>query len=562
MNLRASRQPAPHESISKLGVTLIAAAFLLLTFFSDRLLPFGQWIAMIFMLCFLAIVAIPPLFKKENRRFSLSACLLAVLQGFASLSYLCNTGDLHPAVIALCALAVALFSFVLFSGLFARFATLPLQRPGGDGLRVTIYVMVLTLFALCLAWSDVFPADLGAPDTVNQLMQVDGTIPYSNVHTIAHTLLLALVRAVDPSLGLLMALYYLAIAFLYGLFGRFAYERGVPFAVIMTAFVPFLMPKLTFALYTQPLKDLPYSFCLGIVTYLMIRFLEDGSLKRGQAVALGVCLAFATLFRYNGIVVSIVVGVFFLVAYLKKRQFVSLVCSAAAAVVCVAGVGLVSRSVLHAETPENGFSMQIFGTGIAAVLANDGDVTPEQMAELEEILPVDWMLEHYEKWNARTLVWTQDFSSGPDGLFDDQNMQVFNNAFIVSLGTHRWEVVRLYAQLFVQNPLICLRELAYGSSAVWGWRTESIQFYYTNVFLLSALLLAMFARIRRAERHRFWLAMLPVLCNVVSILISTVTNEIRYLMPTFLLAPVLLLYAFSFEKDDGPSNANQPTARC
>jgi hypothetical protein len=70
------------------------------------------------------------------------------------------------------------------------------------------------------------------------------------------------------------------------------------------------------------------------------------------------------------------------------------------------------------------------------------------------------------------------------------------------------------------------------------------------VFLLSALLLAMFARIRRGERRRFWLAMLPILCNVVSILISTVTNEIRYLMPTFLLTPVLLLYVFSFEKND------------
>lgn len=556
MNPRASRQLAPHESISKFGVMLIAAAFLLLTFFSDRLLPFGQWIAMIFMLCFLAIAALPPLFKKKNRRFRLSACLLAALQGVASLSYFCNAGDLHSLVIALGALAVALFSYVLFLGLFARFAALPLQQSSGGGLRVMIYVMALTLFALCLVWTDVFPADLGAPDTVNQLMQVDGTIPYSNVHTVAHTLLLALVRAVDPSLGLLMVLYYLAIAFLYGLFGRLAYERGVPFAVIVVAFVPFLMPKLTSALYTQPLKDLPYSFCIGVVTYLMIRFLESGSLKRGQAIALGVCLAFSTLFRYNGIIVSIVIGIFFLIAYLKKRQFVSLLCSVAAAVVCVAGVGVVSRSVLHAETPENGFSMQIFGTGIAAVLANDGNVTPEQAAELEEILPVDWMVEHYEKWNARGLVWTQDFSSDPDGLFADQSMQVFNNSFIVSLGTHRWEVVRLYAQLFLQNPLICLRELAYGSFAVWGWRTESIQFYYTNVFLLSALLLAMFARIRRVERRRFWLAMLPVLCNVVSILISTVTNEIRYLMPTFLLAPVLLLYAFSFEKNDDPPTAD------
>jgi Ca2+/Na+ antiporter len=201
MNAQTERRFSPHESISKIGVTLIAAAFLMLTFLSDRLLPFGQWVAMAFMLCFLAIVALFPLAKRSNRRFLLGACLLAVVQGVASLSYLCNAGDLHPAVIALGALAVALMSYLLFSGLFARFATLRLKQPRTDGLRVLVYVMILTLFALCLAWSDVFPADLGAPDTINQLMQAEGTIPYSNVHTIAHTLLLAAVRAVDPSLG-------------------------------------------------------------------------------------------------------------------------------------------------------------------------------------------------------------------------------------------------------------------------------------------------------------------------------------------------------------------------
>jgi hypothetical protein len=75
------------------------------------------------------------------------------------------------------------------------------------------------------------------------------------------------------------------------------------------------------------------------------------------------------------------------------------------------------------------------------------------------------------------------------------------------------------------------------------------------------LLLAALARIRRGNRRRFLFAMLPVLCNVVSILISTVTNEIRYLMPTFLLAPVLLLYAFSHEKNDDPPIVECPVVR-
>jgi len=35
---------------------------------------------------------------------------------------------------------------------------------------------------------------------------------------------------------------------------------------------------------------------------------------------------------------------------------------------------------------------------------------------------------------------------------------------------------------------------------------------------------------------------LPSACNTVSIMISTITNEERYLLPTFMLMPVFFLY--------------------
>lgn len=527
-------------------VTAAAAAVLLVVFFIHRMLPYGQWFAVVLILGLLVYAALPPLLKKPNRRFSPRVCALAVLQGAASLAYLCNIESLSALQIGFFAAAIGLISYALYLGLFARFALLRRAGAPQDGRAAMLQIMLLTLFALCLIWSTIFPASLIAPDTVNQLMQADGTIPYSNVHTIAHTLLIALFRRVDPGMGLLMATYYLAIALVNGLFGRLAYERGVPYPVIVLTLLPFLMPKLTLALYTQPLKDLPCSFCVAMITYFLIVYLERGALGRGQTIALGASLAFAALFRYNGIVVAAVMGLYFLFTFIGRRQIAALIRTAAAALVCVAGLGVVSSQVLRAESPQNGFSMQIFGAGIAAVVAENGNITPEQYARIEKTLPVGWMLEQYAPWQARRLIWEQQFEGISADVFSDSRMQVFNNAFVLALGANKAEVLRLYCELFFQNPGICVRELFFGSHVVWGWRIDSIQFYYTNCFLTSVLLLALFARRGGRRQNRPLVVMLPILCNMLSILISTITNEVRYIMPTLLLAPLILLYDLSF----------------
>lgn len=530
-----SRLCAPRAG--KLGLTFVAAGVLLLAFLAQQFVPGGQWLSFLLLVALLAALALPPLAKKENRRLRACPLALGAAQGVASLSYLSNNGGLSPRMIALCALGVALVFTVLFTGLHARFSraeTPPAAEPdGADARKAAALIALLSFFAFVLAWLTVFPSDLSAPDTVNQLMQARGEIPYSNVHTVAHTLLLALFSRLDPSLGLYMLAGCTAAALLYGLFAGYLTRRGTPYPLLLLALTPFLMPKLTVALYTQPLKDLPYSLCVGLVTYFLMRLIDEGRLSRAKAVLLGVSLAFCTLFRLNGAVVTLLVGAYFAGFFLKRGQWGALWRTLLSALVCVAGLSLFSAYALRAESPENGFSVQVFGAGIAAVVAEEGEMSDAQTAQIEQTLPMEWMQSRYAPWNARSLFWEQDETARGDA-----RTAVFNNRFVLALGAHKAEAVRLYIALFFQNPLLCLREIAFGTYCVWGWQIESVQFYYTNSFLCCALLLACCAR--KSRRRLF--ALLPIACNMLSIFVATVTNETRYLMPTFLLAPVLLLY--------------------
>lgn len=549
------QQPLSYLKAHKLAAFFVAAAVILLVFAAQQLLPFGQWVSFLLIVALLAMVALPPLTKKENRRFSLCPVLLGIVQGVASVSYLSGSGSFSPIVIVVGALAVAVVFSILFTGLFVRLSHIEpsLQTQKKDVRTVTLLTMALSFFALALAWSTVFPANCTMPDTLNQLMQVTGTIPYSNVHTIAHTLLLALFYRIDPSLMLLMLVYCLGIAYLYGLFSGYLYRRGVSYPLILFALTPFLLPKLTASLYMLPFKDVPYSFCVGIVTYLLMRFLDDGALSVPKSIALGLCLAFSMLFRLNGVIITIFCGLFFLIAFIKRRQFASLLSVGLTAVFCIVGMSVVSDQILHAESPDNGFSVQVFGAGITAVVAENGNITPEQEARIETALPVDWMTSHYAPWQTRPLIWSYDDVADASA---DPRTAVFNNHFVLAMGEHKAEVIRLYAELFFQNPLLCLREIAFSTYCVWGWQIESVQFYYTNSFLTCLLLLAFFAKSTSERKRQRLLMLLPIACNMLSIAISTITNEMRYLMPTFLLAPVILLYFFTIDtKQEQPEKA-------
>lgn len=264
-----------------------------------------------------------------------------------------------------------------------------------------------------------------------------------------------------------------------------------------------------------------------------------------KAVLLGVCLALITLFRYNGIVVTLGCGLWFVWRFVRARQLRQLLAMAAAALVCAAGVELYVRQALRPDSLENGFSIQVFGSGVAAVVACGGEITPAQWERIQAVLPVRWMEEKYGSWTHAGLIWDWD----NDPRLQDPNLRVFNNGFVLSMGMHKEEVVRLYLSLLPRNLGLLFRDVLYNTSSVYGIYTEN--FPSCNVFLTGLLAFAAAVRWRRSQWRERWAAALPILCNMLSIAISTITNEFRYLLPTAALFPFLLLYVLSVRQPEG-----------
>lgn len=433
------------------------------------------------------------------------------------------------------ALLLGVYFCLLFSAVYRT--ELVCRIPRAERKPGAAQYLLLGLFLLALLavfYRRFFPYGESS-DTVNQWEQIHGLIPYNRVHAIGHTILLkAFLSLWDRYTGVVLA-QLAAVAGLYLLFAaRFA-KKGIALGFIaLTEGMCLLWTARSSTAYYYPWKDLPSALCLALMSFYFLVLAEDRTLRVYQGFALGLALSWAALFRLNGIIASLICGLCFLVLLWRRGLKKQLAAALLAIVLSVGGVRLYTDLVLKPADYENGFSIQVFGSGIAAAVKYDA-LTEEEEARIGALLSVDWMRERYvSPENKLFLIWTHDDCAE---IRENPELELFCNKFVLDMGAHKKEVVRLYFSLLPRHFPTMLRDVLGSTEMVWA--QDSSLFPCCHAFIC-LLLLILIMRFRPGGEEL--LIFLPALCNTLSIMISTVTNELRYLLPTFLLLPFFLLF--------------------
>ena len=475
--------------------------------------------------------------------FSASVIAGAVLLSFGTVAFSRPTpldenisGKVITALIALPVFWVLLAGFRMWMQSF--------RDPQGKGSPPVFSAVIVALYtaaALSLSWLKYYPSGT-SPDTRHQWGQVHDDLILNDIHALGHTIFLKGLLAIWDDYAMVILVHILMIALLYGLFAHYLAGKGIRLGWMLLAVSIFTACESPTSTYMYPWKDTPYTFAVGILTLFLIYLVDDEvKFTVPKALVMAVSLAYTTLFRLNGIVILLFVGIWLIVWLIRRKLWKHLTAMAAAVVICFGAVNWYGYGVLKAESPENGFSIQVFGSGIAAMVSQaDGDLTREDRAEISQYLKAGWMIPYYTPWETRKLIWTYE-TYDPEGIFSDPNMEIMVNNFVLDLGEHKWDVVKLYFKLMPKHFAICVRDVLYNTFAVWGlgW---SYQFYYSNMFLLVLMMVGAGANWKKASIGRRLIVFAPVICNAVSIAVSTITNETRYLLPTHTLFPVLMLY--------------------
>ncbi|HJB67324.1 MAG TPA: hypothetical protein H9770_00580 [Candidatus Fournierella excrementigallinarum] len=413
-----------------------------------------------------------------------------------------------------------------------------------------------SLLVLYPAWQNRL-VENGTLDYANQLGQVQGTVPLNDVHTLAHTFIIWLFRGNHDAL---VTGQFLALAALTCLFAAWLWRRGLPPFAVSAGLLAFMLNSTTLAMFQIGTKDPPYGLCMGLALYFMARFIaNDLAWRWYHRLAFGVTLAGCGLLRYNGYAFVLVCLVWLAVlGFVRRRREGFSVVAAALATVLV--FNFCAYNIAGAVKMPSGVSMQVPATAIA-ILLHDGVLTPEQEARTRELMAVDcavkaideFDIDHYNStkriwWHRDLLTYVPTASDEKFAPLLDQDIYLIdplNNLFTLSLAENKAGIVALYLELFFQHPIACLRLIAENQTSVWRWST---QVPMSHLFYLYLMLMG-FAALGLRRLARTWPLMLPVLCNLGSVLIASATNEDRYLLPTYLLAVLSILFAVAAAND-------------
>lgn len=304
------------------------------------------------------------------------------------------------------------------------------------------------LFALPLAavftvwWLSFYPG-LVSIDTAVQWTQISEGV-FNDHHPAFHTLTLKLLRALwdSPAVVILVQIVLLSATLAYAFTSLLRF--GVPRWAVGLAFVVTLVSPQFGHMAIALVKDTPYALVLFWITLLLAERLLGSEPKSEHRswIVIGALLALATLFRHNGILVT--VGMVVLLPFFFWKQRRGAVLAGISAVVLLMGtrVGLYQafdvqgRNFTHRATT--------FAWHIGAMVEQDVPLAQEEFEFLDQIRKFDAKRWHYSPTSVASTIW------------GDPNAQLdfpFADAELTRLTALHNELLLRYPALFVRHLL-------------------------------------------------------------------------------------------------------------
>ncbi len=452
------------------------------------------------------------------------------------------------------------------------------ERQGVLSRNVLLYWGIL--FLCFLPWFLYLYPGYMTQDSEDMLQQAIGQKPLSDHHSVLLTICMrCIIMAVRHLTGSYLAgtavflfIQMLLSAFIFALCLELI-SRCVPHKSVMLLFLLWFLFYPVYPIYSVTLwKDIPFSICFMILMLIIVEIIRSpqgffNSAKSGSVLFFSMLLL--PIFRHNGIAVSLIVFVSLLLQYKAYRKKIVSLCGSA---LILAGVwNMLLLPAFHVEKVETGLSLSVMQQQIARTLSRHHESIPREEREALQAyfdIPVIWerynpvlsdsVKKHFveEKFEEDPLLffklwaklglrypldYIEAFLHNNFGYWypDAGEHLHFTGTYIVSVDDiHpspliRSELLGRICSLFLdleyyQMPGISL--LFSRGACFWGWLLCGVYCLYRN-------------------RQKFIL-FVPGLILWLTVLISPVYNEYRYVYGLFAGLPLLLAVSFVPYKDE------------
>ncbi|SNZ04612.1 hypothetical protein SAMN05421503_0706 [Terribacillus aidingensis] len=436
-----------------------------------------------------------------------------------------------------------------------------------------VWYMLPMIFVWMFYLLAFFPGNM-SPDSLNHWRQVEN-MEFNNWHPFAYTMvILALTQIWDsPAVIVIFQMLLLSFVYAYGLYSFRQYGLGKKIAwaaAILWAVLP-----INGIFSTILWKDVVYStFIVFLTIFVMKTVLQEGkNLRTWSGIAtFTVVLLGIAFFRNNGLPIAIMTAIGMLIAYRRIwKQLLTPLVLVSALYVIVTGPVFTAYNIQSANPNE---SMSIPTQQIAAVVSQDGELTEEQLAYLDSILPIN-------DWNAYNPYLT-DRIKFHDNFHDEVIVEDMGNYLSV------------WFDIVKQNPALVTEAYLKQTSLVWqinkpvdgytnpytidvdpnemGLETKPVSqtlydgveylletsryhteelFWRPAVFSIFIIFFTLIAS--RKLGAVAWLPILPVLFNTATIFVGLPAQDYRYLVSNAMVSIFFLLFASLYKKGKEPA---------
>lgn len=237
-------------------------------------------------------------------------------------------------------------------------------------------------------------------------------------------------------------------------------QHGASKGILITVFLYYLLSPVLNVYRISIQKDVPYSY----VVMLLFMYIYDlaGSKKAGLRTTLyGMLLMVCSFLRSNGLFTMLfLLAILFLLLKQNRRTIIAMLLT----------LVLVNSVVTFAEKRigvERLFkeSVGIPLQQIAYTIVHDGKITPENLAFIDRVVPIDYIKEHFDPWTADRLKW------GGSPIDDD------------FLYHHKKEFIRTYLQTVFANPILCIKEELYATNGFWSLYKPDTNLIFDSLYV-------------------------------------------------------------------------------
>lgn len=334
-------------------------------------------------------------------------------------------------------------------------------------------------------------------------------------------------------------------------------------------------------------KDVIYSYMLLLLALMLyVGIKTEFKYSYWDIFIISLCLVLIASYRYNGIIVTGIALIMFFIIFLKKKYgWKKILCSFGMFIIIFSLCKIPEKIMCHVEKNESANDIALFV--LSSVIVDDKIDDEKDLEIINQIYPIDDLKKEYNPYCVNSMSFSKNYNREKAKIYSKDVIRMLvkyaakhpitiakhylksDNVLIgLSFGdrggngqgyVYIYEFSEWYSKYTgnfdkIVNPIFELGYDFYLKLVNWSANNTLIRKFYLPALPLYTSIIMAFIYTRRKKDNRYYLLLMPMLLNTISLLPINVAQDLRYAYINYLTLLLIVIPIFLFDNKNKTNN--------